>query len=604
MENVPALAVAVPLLSAAFVMAAAPVLSRRAADLIAILTALAALAICMIILMRLGRYEIYWFGGWLPVDGAAPGICFAIDRIGAVLAGIVAALTVAALVFSWHYFDTVGRLFHTLMLVFLGSMIGFCLSGDLFTLFVFFELMSVTAYGLTGYKIEKISLEGALNFAVTNSIGAFFILMGIGLLYGKTGALNLAQLGRSVFELGSTELVISSFILITAGFLVKGAIVPFHLWLPDAHAVAPTPVSVLFSGIMVELGLYGAARVYWAVFDGALGGHLSALRVLFLTGAAATMVIAGLMCFMQRHIKRLLAFSSISHMGVMLAGFALFTPEGLAGTLIYLAAHGFIKGGLFIGSGILLHTRLSVDEMELCGKGARLRVTGIVFLIGGLALAGLPASGLFWGKSVLEHAAAEAGLAWLSFLFLFSSVLTGGAVLRVTGRVFYGWGKDQKEIEDGAPSKREKPETMGTHRRSPWVLISPAAALIILSFLIGGVPDLNGRALRAALDFQDSAAYTEAVLGRTDGTEAPEHPAVPATSGKGVVLGFAAVLGAAALAMTALFKTRFPDPLRRAMDAFGAPLSRLFLVRSGEVGDYVAWLVFGTSVMGVLFFML
>src|SRR5213078_4473925 len=140
----------------------------------------------------------------------------------------------------WRYFDEVGTLFPVLMLVFVGAMCGFALAGDLFNLFVWFELMSVVAYALTGYGVEHAGpLEGAINFAVTNSVGSFCILFGIGFLYARTGALNLAQIGEAL-----------------AG--------------RDANAVAPVPVCILLAGVMSDLGLHAIARIYWTVFSGTL----------------------------------------------------------------------------------------------------------------------------------------------------------------------------------------------------------------------------------------------------------------------------------------------------------------------------------------------
>src|SRR5207253_10634799 len=156
------------------------------------------------------------------------------------IAALAAALTTAALVFSWHYFEEVGYLYYTLMLVFLGGLCGFALTGDLFNLFVFFELMGVAAYALTGYKVEQPGvLQGALNFAITNTIGAFLVLFGIALLYGRTGALNLAQIGEALARRPADGLMIGSFVLLTVGFLIKAGAVPFHFWLSDAYAVAP-----------------------------------------------------------------------------------------------------------------------------------------------------------------------------------------------------------------------------------------------------------------------------------------------------------------------------------------------------------------------------
>ena len=142
-------------------------------------------------------------------------------------------------------------------------------------MFVFFELMSVSAYALTAYRIGRpASLQGALSFAMTNSVGAVMILFGIALLYGRTGALNLAQVGEALASAPSDGLVVVAFALITGGFLVKAAIVPFHFWLADAYAVAPTPAAIVFTGVMSDLGIYAVARIYVTVFEAPLAPHV------------------------------------------------------------------------------------------------------------------------------------------------------------------------------------------------------------------------------------------------------------------------------------------------------------------------------------------
>ena len=235
------------------------------------------------------------------------------------------------------------------MLCFLGGMVGFALTGDLFNMFVFFELMGAAAYALTGYKIEEEqALMGAFSFAVTNTIGAFMILIGIGLLYGRTGALNLAQIGRALDAGPANGLVVAAFVLIASGFAVKAAVVPLHFWLDDAHAVAPTPVCVLFSGVMVELGLYAIARVYWTVFAGVFEPNREALRAIGVAAGTLTVLVGGIMAFCQSHLKRLLAFSTISHVGMFLLGLAMLSPLALAGASLEIFGHGLIKGALFL----------------------------------------------------------------------------------------------------------------------------------------------------------------------------------------------------------------------------------------------------------------
>src|SRR6185312_6607973 len=177
-----------------------------------------------------------------------------------------------AFVFSWYYFESIKSLYHALMLVFLAGMCGLALTGDLFNLFVWFELMSAAGVALCGYKSEESGpLQGAINFAVSNTLGAYLSLTGIAILYAQTGALNMAQVGAALAAGNPGNVyVIVAFVFFASGFLVKAAAFPFHFWLADAHAVAPTPVCVLFSGVMVELGLYAVARVYWTVFSAPL----------------------------------------------------------------------------------------------------------------------------------------------------------------------------------------------------------------------------------------------------------------------------------------------------------------------------------------------
>ena len=223
---------------------------RRVVDALSCAASVACVVLCALVLDDASDGTlVHWFGGWTPRDGTALGISFAIDSIGAGLALFASVLFLAAFVFSWRYFVAIGPLFHALMLVFLAAMLGFSYTGDLFNLFVFFELLSVAAYALVAYDIEEEGpLQGALNFAVTNSIGAFLILTGIGLLYGRTGALNMAQIGEALAGQPADGLVVVAFTLMAVGFFVKAAVVPFHFWLADAYSVAPTPVCLLAVG--------------------------------------------------------------------------------------------------------------------------------------------------------------------------------------------------------------------------------------------------------------------------------------------------------------------------------------------------------------------
>jgi multicomponent Na+:H+ antiporter subunit D len=440
-DLLPALPVVLPLLVAAALVGLAPVCPRPVADAATVATAAVVTVACLALLaISLDGPVVYWFGGWTPRDGVALGVAFAVDPVGAALATLAGVLATAALTFSWRIFEAVRTLHHGLMLVFLAGLVGFCLSGDLFNMFVFYELFSVAAYALAGYQTtDPGSVRGALNFAITNSVGAILVLGGIALLYGRTGALNLAQLGQALASGPADRLVVAAFLLLMVGFFVKAAVVPFHFWLADAYALAPTVVGVLFAGVVSELGLYAVARVYWTVFSAPLGG-VEGLRGVLLLGAVTTALVGGVMCLLQHHLARMLAYATVSHVGLTLAGFALLGSAGVGGAVLYLLADGLVKGSLFIVVGIVDHHLHDVDERRLWGRGRHLPWAAALMVAGALGLAGVPPFGTFLGKALMEDAALEAGTPWMIGLFVVVAALTSAALLRATGRVFLGLG--------------------------------------------------------------------------------------------------------------------------------------------------------------------
>jgi multicomponent Na+:H+ antiporter subunit D len=605
MDQLYALSVTVPLVAAAALLATRPLFAghRRVADLVAVgVSASVAVMLAFLVVRTYGADSTYWFAGFRPSGGIVIGIDFEAGPLSAGLACLGAVLMTASMVFSWRYFPQAGGYFHVLMLTFLAGMTGFCLTGDVFDLFVWFELMGVSAYALTAYRPEERGpIQGALNFAITNSVGAYLSLTGIALIYGRTGALNMAQIAAYVNRHPPSGLVVIAFLLIITGLLVKGAIVPFHFWLADAHAVAPTPVCVLFSGVMVELGLYGIARMYWSVFGEALG-HRQQISHLFLALGAATAVVGALFAFRERHLKRLLAFSTISHAGMFLAGFALLTPLGLAGTALYVAGHAFVKGALFLCVGIVLHRLHSVNETWLHGRGRRLPVTGVIFTAAALGLADLPPFGTFLGKGWIEDSAAAP---WLTAILLVCGILVGGAVLRVAGGVFYGLGDPPGEDPRmAAEANEETGETDEARQRTPLSMLVPAAALTALGLAAGVaamVPKVAAGLVVAAARFQDQPAYIATVLtGARVTRAAPLYPAAPAdVTVASVVTALCSVLGAAALALTALYWRRLPL-LRRGYEPGAGLTVAVRRFQSGVINDYITWLIAGVATLGGL----
>lgn len=586
------LPVAIPLIVAAFIALTGQWLGRRFSDILSIATAGATIWATATILdgVWLQPYT-YWFGNWWPrANNVVLGISFTIDAIGASIAMLVAVLTCAGLIFSWRIFEDTENHFQPLMLIFMAAMCGFSYAGDLFNLFVFFELMSVSAFALCGLKtFEPAPLQGAYNFAIVNTVGAFMIVLGVGLVYARTGALNFAQIGHSLSAGHADALVLLSFGLIAVGFMAKAAIVPFHFWLADAHAVAPSPVCVLFSGVMVELGIYAVARIYWSVFHTALAPHTAELRGIFLVLAALTTIVGGFMCYAEHHLKRLLAFSTISHTGLMLAGIGLFDPKALAGFVLYALSHGVIKGGLFLCAGIVLHRlqRIGEDHLHGCGRG--MWFTGTLFVLGAWGLSGCWPFGTLLGESMISDAASDLHQSWILYLFIFVETITAGAVLRVFFRVFLGWGEPAPT--DEASRVEERKETK-ENDHTPFMMLFPAAALILLGVSFIAIPGLRSNANASALFFTNQSSYMHAVLNNAEPAAAERVPAEPLSASM-LRCGIAFFL-ALLLALGSVFRKRASGILNftHRLELGNAALRKL---QSGHPGDYVAWLSVGTA---------
>jgi multicomponent Na+:H+ antiporter subunit D len=543
----------------------------------------------------------YWLGGWTPRHGVAIGISLSVDPLGAGMAAFAAVMVLAALSYSVRYFDAVEGLFHGLMLIFLAAMAGFCLTGDLFNLIVFFELMSAVAYALTAYRIEeRAPIQGAINFAITNSVAGYAMFIGLGLLYARTGALNMAQIGAALDGHDADSLVVVAMSLLFVGFLTKAAMVPLHFWLADAHAVAPTPVCVLFSGVMVELGVYAVARLYWVMFAGPLGPHADALRAILIATGVITALLGSWMCFVQRHLKRLLAFSTISHVGLFVCGVALLGAKGIAGATVWIVAHGFTKGALFMCMGILLHRFATVDEFDLHGKGRDLPFVGVLVVVGALLLAALPPFTAFAGKSLLESASTEAGYGWLIALFVIVSGATGGAVLRIAGRVFMGWGPAEGPDPSQTRAAEERvDETRDIRDHTPATMMVVPAVMLTAAALVVFIPGALDGVQRAAARFTDHAAYVQWVLGSAHvNWPNVELGRIEPLDVLYALLAIAAAVGAAAIGL-------FGRPLsewlpRRVREPAGAVLRGLRHLHSGEIGDYIAWWTAGASALGAV----
>lgn len=589
------LCVAVPLLCAALIAPFTKHMPRWLTCAIASAASLSVVGMSVALVLYTSAHGpvVHWFGGWTPRHTLAIGISFSVDTMGAGLATFIAFLVFCATVYTWMKFDLVGTLFHSLLLAFLGAMCGYALTGDVFNMFVWFELMSAAAIALTAHKIEEAeSIEGAINLAVTNTIAGFVVLLGIGMIYARTDALNLAQLGEVLAQRPADALVLASFALIVTGYFVKGAVAPFHFWLDDAHAVAPTPICILFSGIMVQVALYGVARIYWTVFSGALNPMAHEIKALFVGVGIATALIGAIMAYAQRHLKRLLAFSTVSHSGMFVAAMGLFDATGIAAAALFVLAHGAIKSGLFACAGNYLNRFRSLDENVLGGKGREAPLNSALFLIGGLALAGMPPFAISGAKVLYDAAMGDHALFSVAAFMAFASAIDAGAVLRAGLHVTFGIGKGQRT---GYSPREEEPECHGDRlERTPWTMLAVPILLFAVAIWFGMSGVLWHGVEQAARAFVDRQYYVAAVLHGVR-RALPQAPWQPRTA-QDIAINLSVTAAAIIAAFMGLFRDHIPQMLS---PIFGPPLRQLRGLHSGIFTDYVAYMMFGIAAYAV-----
>jgi multicomponent Na+:H+ antiporter subunit D len=338
-----------------------------------------------------GTVVVQYFGAELPFGGQALGIAFAGDPFGLTFATLTAVLGFLLLISLLSEFGDAGRRelagLAALVQMLLAAIMAAALTADLVNLFVWFEVAALCSYGLTGFFLERpIALEAAFKNLVLTSSAGFAVFAGAGMIYSSYGALNFGQLHNVLpSPLGRTGAV--ALALLVGGFATKAGVMPFHAWLPDAHPPVPGGVSALFSGLMVNLGVIALARLSLQVFTGERGGHVLGLLT---TIGAVSAVLGAALALAQDDLKRLLAWDTVSQVGIAVAGFASANVHGVAGAVYHLVNHGIFKALLFLCAGSIVHST-GVTKLSEMGGLARARpFTTAAFTVGALAISGIP----------------------------------------------------------------------------------------------------------------------------------------------------------------------------------------------------------------------
>jgi len=478
--------------------------------------AVSLLAAAVGLLAATGEHGILAAGssGW-----PAPfGIALVADTLSALMVLLTGVVAVVVVVYSLGGVDRQRESFgyHPLVHAVLAACSGAFLTGDIFNMYVWFEIMLLASFVLLTLGGERGQLEGAIKYVTLNLLSSGIFLAAIGLLYGVAGTLNLAHLSLALDRVQSPGIVTALAMLFLVAFGIKAAVFPLFFWLPASYHTPPAAVTSLFAGLLTKVGMYAIARTFLLLFD----QHLALTADVLLWIAALTMVCGVLGAACQQEIRRILAFHSVSQMGYMLMGVgvallalsndpadAALPAAALAGTAMFLLHHGIVKGNLFLISG-LVHRLTGTTELARLGGLVRTRPwTGVLFLVPALSLAGIPVSTGFWGKLVLVRAGLAAGAYAVVAAALFVGILTLFSMTKIWAQAFW------KDAPEDAP---DPPGVEGAGERvRVGLMVLPIAALAAATVLLGVfVQPLYTLAERAGTQLVDQEAYARAVLGR------------------------------------------------------------------------------------------
>ncbi len=371
-----------------------------------------------------------------------------IDFLAIFMAVMFAFLGFFVTLYSIKYMenDRQLELYYPLLLTLIGSMIGVVFSGDFFSLFLFWETMSISSYALVAFrKDEAEPLEAGIKYFLLSAVGSTLILFTMSLLYGLTGTLSLSEIGTALGTLATTPqfsvysqgIIMFTIVGLIIGFGVKAAIAPMATWLPDAHPAAPSGISAMLSGVVIMTGSYAILRTCILFYDPTIYSYYGYILSWF---ALFTMLYGNLMALTQKDLKRLLAYSTIVNVGYIIFGFALAMIPGISdtaryftvtGSLFHITSHMLAKGMLFLCAGIFLHALHTRDLEKLRGVGRKMPITMLCFTIGALSLVGVPPLIGFFSKFFIIWGAALAGAYLAAFLLLLNSAFSVAYYLRL-----------------------------------------------------------------------------------------------------------------------------------------------------------------------------
>lgn len=438
MANLPALQVMVPLLGAPVVALLGRV--RSLSWGIATLLTWGAFVVAILLLQEVQNTGTisYHMGGWMPPFG----IEYRVDLLNAMILLVVTGVASVVMLFAR---DSVEQeiapekqpLFYTAYLLCLSGLLGIVITNDTFNIFVFLEISSLSMYSLIAMGKNRMALRASFQYLILGTIGATFILIGIGLLYMKTGTLNISDLGIRLPQVGDSRTVEAGFAFLVVGLSLKIALFPLHMWLPGAYAHAPSFASAFIAATATKVSLYVLIRIVATLFGVEFSFVTMPLTELLVPLSVAGILIGSLAAIFQTNLKKFLAWSSIAQVGYITLGIGLANAMGMAGSLTHIANHALAKGGAFVAVGCMAWRVGRVTLDSAAGLGRTMPVTSMAFVVCGLGLIGVPFTAPFVSKWMLLQSAFGAGHPWLAAVLLLSSLLAVIYVWRMVEVLYF-----------------------------------------------------------------------------------------------------------------------------------------------------------------------
>lgn len=411
-----------------------------------------AVSVALLIKVQATGAWSYALGGWQPpwgieyhIDIIAAFVLIIVSSFGAITITSTRILVENEIEQHKHGF------FYTAFLLCFTGLLGIVATGDAFNVFVFLEISSLSAYALIAMGDNRKSVTAAYEYLIMGTIGATFILIGIGLLYMQTGTLNMLDLQARIPALTELKSVHAAFAFFTVGICLKLALFPLHHWLPNAYAHAPSMVTIFLAATATKVALYLLYRVFYTIFGFEFSFDTLHLDYVLLPLSIIAIVISSFNAIFQPGLKRLLAYSSLAQIGYMTLGIALQTKAGLVASIIHLFNHAYIKGALFMCVACLLTRTKSSTLVNLSGMGKVMPWTSAAFFIGGLGLIGIPTTSGFISKWYLVNAILELGWWWLAIIVVSTSLLAVVYVWRVVEFLYFRAPKPELENVQEAP---------------------------------------------------------------------------------------------------------------------------------------------------------